>query len=132
MRIEQYGQAACSVPANSSFVLVDLSLRAVGDGPRGEADCRYHIGAFRGRTVSWSVEHQPELAIRLRIPREKFRENEDLRLEVLDKTSQAVLWSRVWKTAWQGDRPVVLSADEEAGSPEEWSVRPRRYRASED
>jgi hypothetical protein len=130
VRIDQYGPVACSVPPNSSFVLVDLSLQAVGDRPRGEMEYRYRIGAFMGRTVVWSVDEHPDLAIRLRIPREKFRANEDLLLEVLDKTSQAVLWSRGWKAAWQGDRPAVLSGDEEADSREEWSVRPSRYRSS--
>jgi hypothetical protein len=132
VKIEQYGPVVCSVPANSSFVCIDLSLQAVGEGQRGEAEYRYRIGAFVGRSVSWSVEQQPELAIRLRIPREKFRANEDLLLEVLDKRSHAVLWTRGWRAAWQGDLPVVESGDEGESSRGEWNVRPRCYRTSED
>ena len=132
MRIEQYGPVACSVPPNSSFVLVELSLQVVGDGFRGDAEYRYRIGAFEGRMVSWSVEQQPELAIRLRIPREQFRANEDFHLEVTGKASQAVLWGRSWRIAWQGDRPAIESGDDAESSRSERSLRPRRYRTSEE
>lgn len=128
VRIEEYGPVTCSVPPNSSFVLVDVPLRAVGDGPGGEAEYRYRMGTFLGRAVPWSLEQNPELTIRLRIPAEKFRPAEDILLEVIDKGSRAVLFKKSWKAAWRGDAPTVESTDEEDSFGPKWSVRARRHR----
>ena len=110
LKIEQNGPEVCSTPANSSFILVDIPLHVVGDGPRGEAEYRYRIGTFVGRVVSWSLEKDPRLVARMRIPDEKFRSGEELALEVLAKGSGVVLWRKSWRAAWQGNAPAVEPA----------------------
>ena len=129
-RIEQKGPETCSTPVNSNFVLVDIPLHVVGDGPRGKAEYRYRIGTFCGRTVPWSLEEDPENVVRLRIPQEKFRSGEELLLEVTAQGSGLVLWTKSWKAAWQEDGPAVEptgsgpeAADREADG------RPRYHRS---
>jgi hypothetical protein len=110
---------------------MDVPLRAVGDGARGQAEYRYRIGTFLGRTVPWSLEQSEELVVRLRIPAEKFRSGEDLSLEVVGKGSGTVLWKKSWKAAWQGNAPAVESTREGESSEHEWTVRARRYRSED-
>lgn len=116
------------MPPNSSFVLVDVPLRAVDDGPGGQAEYHYRMGTFLGRAVPWSLEQNPELTIRLRIPAEKFRPEEEILLEVIDKESRTLLWKKSWKAAWRGDAPTLESADEGESYGLRWSVRARRHR----
>ena len=120
----------CSTPVNSSFVLIDIALHVVGEGPQGKAEYRYRIGTFGGRTVPWSPQEEPELAVRLRIPHEKFRSGEELLLEVTAQGSSMVLWQKRWKATWQESVPGLEPAGSDPEPPErEPEGRPRRYRS---
>jgi hypothetical protein len=110
VRVEQMGSAACSVPANGDFVLVDIPLRAEGDAPLGEAEYHYTIGPFVGRVVPWPLDDEREFVARLRIPYEKFVEGQDLVLEVRDRDSSSRLFRATWEAGWQGEAPVVAPA----------------------
>jgi hypothetical protein len=110
--------------------LVDVPLCVVGGGPRGNVEYRYRIGTFTGRVVPWSLENDPELVVRLRIPAEKFGPGEDLLLEVVAKDPPTVLWKKCWKAAWQGTTPTVEStgSDRDIFDPGS-DGRPRYYRS---
>jgi hypothetical protein len=97
------------MPVNSSFVLVDVPLYVVGDGPRGKAEYRYRIGTFWGRTVPWSLEQDPENVVRLRIPHEKFRSGEELLLEVRAQGEGIVLWKKSWRATLLEGAPGLES-----------------------
>jgi hypothetical protein len=107
LKIEQNGQESCSTPPNSQFVLVDIPLLATGDGSQGEAEYHYRIGSFTGRVVPWSPENSPEAVICLRIPEEKFRNDEELCAELFARGSKVVLWSKSWRVVRQGETLAV-------------------------
>ena len=49
LKIEQYGSLTCELSPSSSFVLVRVPVRIVGDGATGEGTFHYSIGSFAGR-----------------------------------------------------------------------------------
>ncbi len=62
----------------------------------------------------WSLEDSPEVVIRLRIPEEKFRNDEELRTEVLVKGTNVVLWKENWRLVRRGE--ILAVEPLEAGS----------------
>jgi hypothetical protein len=129
LNIEQNGEESCSTPPNSQFVLLDIPLRATGDGPRGEAEYCYRIGKFTGRLVPWSPKDDPEVVIRLRIPEEKFRHDAELCAEVFAKGTKVVLWRKNWRVLRRG-ATLAVEPLEPGGEyrDSDQGRRPRRYR----
>ena len=106
-------------------------MHVVGDGPRGQAEYRYRIGTFWGRTVPWSLEQDPENVVRLRIPHEKFRTGEELLLEVRAQGEGIVLWKKSWKATWLESAPGLEPTGPGPEPAErEAEGRPKRYRTA--
>ena len=106
--LEQYGSETCELSTNSSFVLVQIPIRLVGEVKRAEATFRYSIGSFAGRDTNLAPVAKGHPTLRLRIPQELFRPRERLTVEVLAGSGPGpaeVLWTKRWEIAWQGKAP---------------------------
>jgi hypothetical protein len=100
----------CEVLPNTSFVLVRVPIRVVGDGAPGEATFRYGIGSFAGRNSPLALRADLQTTLRFRIPLELFRARERLIVEVLAGGSagrQMALWAGRWEVVWQGKTPSL-------------------------
>jgi hypothetical protein len=109
-KFEQHGSEACQRLPNSSFVLVGVPVRVVGEGAMGEATWHYSIGSFVGRDNTLVLHADLQTTLRFRIPLELFRPRERLALEIFASGSagpQAVLWVKRWEIAWQGKAPAL-------------------------
>ena len=110
LKIEQYGSETCELPPSSSFVLVGVPVRIVGEGARGEATLHYSIGSFSGRNTTLALRADLQTTLRFRIPLELFRPRERLTVEVLATSSaspQKVLWAQRWDVAWRDKAPSL-------------------------
>ena len=110
LKIEQYGSETCELPPNSSFVLVRVPVRVVGDGAKGEATFRYSVGAFLGRDTTLALRADFQTTLRFRIPLELFRPRERFAVEVRADSSagpEKVLWTKRWEITWQGKTPSL-------------------------
>jgi hypothetical protein len=106
--LEQYGSETCEISTNSSFVLVHIPIRLVGEGKRAETTFRYSIGSFTGRDTNLAPMAKGHTTLRLRIPQELFRPRERLTIEVLAGSGSgpaAVLWTKRWEITWRGKVP---------------------------
>lgn len=110
LKLEQYGSETCELSPNSSFVLVRVPVRIVGEGATGEAAFHYSIGSFAGRETELALEAGGRTTLRFRIPLELFRARERLAVEVLAVSAaspQMVLWAQRWEVVWQGKTPSL-------------------------
>jgi hypothetical protein len=102
----------CEVLPNTSFVLVRVPIRVVGEGAPGEATFRYSIGSFTGRNNPLALRADLQTTFRFRIPLELFLTGDRLIVEVLvggSGSRQVALWTRAWEIAWQGKAPSLLA-----------------------
>jgi hypothetical protein len=100
----------CEALPNTSFVLVRVPIRVVGEGAVGEATFRYSIGSFAGRNNPLAIRADLQTTLRFRIPLELFLDGERLIVEVLvggSGSRQTALWTRAWEIAWQGKSPTL-------------------------
>ena len=100
----------CEALSNTSFVLVRVPIRVVGEGTAGEATFRYSIGSFVGRNNPLALRADLQTTFRFRIPLELFLAGERLIVEVLVGGSsgrQTVLWTKGWEVAWLGKAPSL-------------------------
>ncbi len=110
LKVEENGSESCELATNSSFVLVRIPVRIVGDGEKGEAIFHYSMGSFAGRDTALALGADGLTILRFRIPLELFRPRERLAVEVLassDFGPQKVLWAKRWEVAWQGSAPAL-------------------------
>jgi hypothetical protein len=92
-----------------------VPLRVLGEGLRREAIFHYDLGPFASRDISLIVEPDRRIDLRFRLPKERFRSQEQLLLEVfpLDHTSaKNVMWSARYEVGWQGETPCLVAAAE--------------------
>jgi hypothetical protein len=100
----------CEVLPNTSFVLVRVPIRVVGEGAAGEATFRYSIGSFTGRNNPLALRADIQTTFRFRVPLELFLAGERLIVEVLvggSGSRQVALWTQAWEIAWQGKNPAL-------------------------
>jgi hypothetical protein len=110
LKIEQYGSETCELPPSSSFVLVRVPLRIVGEGAKGEATFHYSIGSFVGRETTLALRADLQTTLRFRVPLELFRPRERFAVEVHASGSagpEKVLWTKRWEVAWEGKAPSL-------------------------
>ena len=110
LKIEQYGSETCELPPSSSFVLVGVPVRIVGEGARGEATLHYSIGSFSGRNTMLALRADLQTTLRFRIPLELFRPRERFSVEIHADSpagTEKVLWSKRWEVIWQGKTPAL-------------------------
>jgi len=108
LKVEENGSESCELATNSSFVLVRIPVRIVGDGEKGEAIFHYSMGSFAGRDTTLALLEDLQTTLRFRIPLELFRARERFAVEVLAGNArgpQKVLWAKRWEVAWQGKAP---------------------------
>lgn len=110
LKLEQHGSEVCQLPPNSSFVLIGVPIRVVGEGATGGATWHYSIGSFVGRDNALVLHADRQTTLRFRIPLELFRARERLAVEVFASGSagpQAVVWVKRWEITWQGKTPAL-------------------------
>jgi len=110
LKIEQYGSETCELPPSSSFVLVRVPVRIVGEGAKGEATFHYSIGPFVGRETTLALRADLQTTLRFRVPLELFRPRERFAVEVHASGyagPEKVLWTKRWEVAWQGKAPSL-------------------------
>jgi hypothetical protein len=110
LKIEQYGSETCELPPSSSFVLVRVPVRIVGEGATGEATFHYSIGAFVGRENMLALRADLQTTLRFRVPLELFRPRERFAVEVHATRSagpEKVLWTKRWEVAWRDRVPAL-------------------------
>ena len=110
LKIEQYGSETCELPPSSSFVLVRVPVRIVGDGATGEGTFHYSMGSFAGRDSTLALRADLQTTLRFRIPLELFRPRERFAVEVHASGSagpEKVLWTKRWEVVWQGKTPSL-------------------------
>jgi hypothetical protein len=109
--VEENGLVACEPSPNSSFILVRVPVRVVGDGEMGEATFHYKIGFFVGMDTAFAPGKGGTTTLRFRIPRELFRARERFAVEVVGTGAvlgpQKVLWAKRWEVVWQGSVPSL-------------------------
>ena len=57
--MEENGSESCELATNSSFVLVRIPVRIVGDDEKGEAIFHYSMGSFAGRDTALALGGRP-------------------------------------------------------------------------
>ena len=101
----------CEPSPNSSFILVRIPVRIVGDGETAEATFHYKIGSFVGMDSELALGTGGTTILRFRIPLELFRSRERLAVEVVGSGAvlgpQKVLWAKRWEVVWQGGAPSL-------------------------
>ena len=110
LKIEQYGSETCELPPSSSFVLVRVPVRIVGEGAKGQATFHYSIGSFVGRETTLALQADFQTTLRFRVPLELFRHRERFAVEVHASGSagpEKVLWTKRWEVVWQGKAPSI-------------------------
>jgi hypothetical protein len=110
LKIEQYGSETCELPPSSSFVLVRVPVRIVGEGAKGEATFHYSIGSFVGRDSPLALQADLQTTLRFRVPLELFRPRERFAVEVHasgSTGSEKVLWTKRWEVAWRDKAPSL-------------------------
>ena len=109
--VEQNGSESCELSTNSSFVLVRVPLRVLGEGTRSEAAAfHYSIGPFCGRDTPLALQEGLQTTLRFRVPLELFRARERFSVEVLAGSAVSpwkVLWTKRWEALWQGETPAL-------------------------
>ena len=109
-QVEENGAESCGLSTNSSFVLVHIPLRLVGEGEKIEATFLYRIGSFCGRDAPLLLQEGLPTSLRFRVPQELFRPRERLTVEVHAGGSanpQKLLWAKRWEVAWHGKTPAL-------------------------
>ena len=101
----------CEPSPNSSFILVRIPVRIVGDGEASEAAFHYKIGSFVGVDTALAPGTGGTTTLRFRVPLELFRSRERLAVEVVGSGAgvgpQKVLWAKRWEVVWQGSAPSL-------------------------
>jgi hypothetical protein len=110
LKIELCGSETCELSPSTSFVLVRVPVRIVGEGAKGEVTFHYSIGAFLGRDTTLALRADLETILRFRVPLELFRPRERFAVEVRVGGSagpEKVLWTKRWEVTWQGKTPSI-------------------------
>lgn len=110
LKIEQYEPETCELAPGSSFVLVRVPIRVVGEGTRSEAQFHYSVGSFVGRDTPLALEADTQITLRFRIPHEVFRAQERLVVEVQARSSggpEKILWAKRWEITWREKTPFL-------------------------
>ena len=87
-KIEENGSESCELSTNSSFVLVRVPVRIVGESQKRETTVHYSIGSFYARGSMLPLAADGHTTLRFRIPLELFRPREPFRVEFLAGSSQ--------------------------------------------
>lgn len=109
-KVEENGSESCELSPNSSFVLVRVPIRIVGEGQGGEATFHYSIGSFAGRDTKLALRTGGHTTLRFRVPQELFRAREQLAVEILASSAagpEKILWTKRWEVAWRGTAPSL-------------------------
>ncbi len=108
-RVEENGSETCEVSPNSSFVVVRVPVRIVGDGEKAEATSQYTISSFSGRETTLSLRAGLQTTLRFRVPLELFQARERLTLEVRSGSAAGaeILWVKRYSVVWQGKTPSL-------------------------
>jgi len=109
-KVEQYGSETCELSPNSSFVLVRVPIRILGEDEGSMATFHYSIGSFAGRDTPLAVGTGGHTTLRFRIPQELFRPRERFAVEVIANGSadtDKVLWAKRWEVVWRGKAPAL-------------------------
>jgi hypothetical protein len=109
--VEEDGLVTCEASPNSSFILVRVPVRIVGDGETSETTFHYKIGSFVGVDTTRAPGLGGTTILRFRIPLELFRPRERFAVEVVGgdgaMNPQTVLWVKRWEVVWQGTAPSL-------------------------
>ena len=54
--LEQDGPESCQRAVNSSFVMITVPVRVVGDGDKAEVSYHWRVGSFAGRDTPLTLE----------------------------------------------------------------------------
>ena len=109
-KIEENGSESCELSTNSSFVLVRVPVRIVGESQKRETTVHYSIGSFYARGSMLPLAADGHTTLRFRIPLELFRARERFAVEVLTGgafSPEKILWAKRWTVAWQGKTPSL-------------------------
>jgi len=110
LKVEENGSATCELSPSSSFVLVGVPVRIVGEGAKGETTFHYSIGSFAGRYTTLALRQDLQTTLRFRVPLELFRPRERFAVEVRAIGSvgpEKVLWAKRWEVAWLDKAPSL-------------------------
>ena len=110
MRIESNGSETCMLVGGGGFVRVHVPVGVVGEVEKARVVSRYVVGAFVGRETAWSPRNEHEDRLTFRIPRELFREQERLTLQLLRTENlggDETLWTRRYMLHWVNGEPGV-------------------------
>ena len=109
--VEEDGLVTCEPSPNSSFILVRIPVRIVGDCEASDATFHYKIGSFVGMDTALAPGAGGSTTLRFRIPLELFRTREWVAVEVVDgggaSGPQRVLWAKRWEVVWHGSAPSL-------------------------
>ena len=109
-KVEENGSESCELSPNSSFILVRVPIRVVGESDKRATTVHYSIGSFCARGSMLPLAADGHTTLRFRIPLQLFRPHEPFSVEFLAGSSagpEEVLWAKRWEVAWRGKAPAL-------------------------
>jgi hypothetical protein len=107
--LEQDGPESCQRAVNSSFVMITVPVRVVGDGDRAEVSYHWRVGSFAGRDTPLTLEKGMKTSLFGRIPEERFQTGEPLEVvvSVPRVVPRLVLWSLRYEISGSNTAPRI-------------------------